>query len=58
MKLSPWVLKWLEEHLPEHFTGQISINAFKGGVSNVNIGMSIKADDLPHEKSLRLVGKH
>ena len=42
-----WVQKLMaaaRDLMPRDFVGQIEINAFKGGVSNVNVRQSFKGD--------------
>jgi len=49
-----WVqalIKKIEGEIPGDFVGQIEINVFKGGVSNVNIKQSFKLQPEPYRKS-------
>ena len=42
-----WVYKVMEAvrpHLPKDFIGQVELNVFKGGITNVNIKQSFKED--------------
>ena len=38
------VLAAVKSHIPKDFVGQIEINVFKGGVSNVNVKQSYKEE--------------
>ncbi len=45
--MPPWVealMKVAREIVPRDFVGKIEINAFKGGISNINIQQSFKED--------------
>lgn len=45
--MTPWVtalIQSVKAVLPRDFVGQIEINVFKGGISNVNVKQSYKED--------------
>jgi hypothetical protein len=39
------LIKLMREHVPREFVGQIEVNVFKGGISNVNVKQSFKQED-------------
>ncbi len=42
-----WVMALLEDlqgRIPKEFVGQVEINVFKGGISNINIKQSFKKE--------------
>lgn len=43
-----WVqrlLQRLKEQIPKDFVGQVEVNVFKGGISNVNVKQSFKEEE-------------
>lgn len=49
-----WVqafIKKIEGEIPKDFVGQIEINVFKGGISNINIKQSFKLLPEPPRQS-------
>ena len=39
------LLKALKGTIPKDFVGQVEVNCFKGGISNVNVRQSFKEED-------------
>lgn len=48
MRLPEWILEQIRSlgheliNRPEDFTGNLTVNSFKGGVTNLNFGVSFK----------------
>lgn len=38
------IMTALEGEIPEDFVGQVEVNVFKGGISNVNVRQSFKKE--------------
>jgi hypothetical protein len=39
------LIQAIKANIPKDFVGQVEVNIFKGGVSNVNVRQSFKAED-------------
>lgn len=39
------IIRLVKNEIPKEFVGQVELNVFKGGISNINIKQSIKGED-------------
>lgn len=42
------IMRLIRPELPKDFVGQVEVNVFKGGISNVNVKQSYKDDAADH----------